>query len=605
MAVARDGTGGLVYLKHVGGVAHVFVSRLLGGVFQGPEQVDATLPTASSQPVIAAASGGVLAVAFINNGSLVAVTRASTGSPYTAPLTLVAGASNPALAMTIFGKAYLAFTTGGAGGHDVRAAYFARGSWAIEPPPLDAQPGDDAGAGSGRPAVAAANDGVGIVAWGEAGHVYTRRVVATSPSTVSERADVPSLGGWPEISADEPAISAGGDSSYADVTFHETFAGGTATQSRVLSSRLRASLYDIVSGVDGLSTPGTGGADQPQVALNEYGRGFVTSARTDSDALIASHATTNGVINATFRADSLTNASRPYAVPATAGLSSTLIAWQHDPGPLGTPEIRARYAPDGSTLGPELALSSPAQGPTDAAGGLDAAGDVIGDAAVAWLQGAPGARQVVVSQMYQPLGAITPVTAFAYVRTAQPILAWTPARALWGPIAYTVTVDGFPVGQTTATSLRVPAGLHDGPHLWRVQGVNPAGLSSLMRLTRFFTDTVAPVVRLSVTGRRRISSPVHAYVAYSDAPPPEPPAAASGIASVRIRWGDGTSLRITHGKFHVYKRPGRYRITVTVTDRAGNATTVSRVIRIAARKTYRPRKGAGRGKPGQRHGARR
>ncbi|MDQ6745048.1 MAG: hypothetical protein M3Z27_03375, partial [Actinomycetota bacterium] len=141
MALARDGTGGLVYLKQVGGVAHVFVSRIVAGVFQGPEQVDATLPTASSQPVIAAAGGGLLAVAFINSGSLLAVTRAGAASPYTAPLTLAAGASNPALAMTIFGKAYLAFTASGAGRHNVRAAYFARGSWAIEPSPLDAQPG--------------------------------------------------------------------------------------------------------------------------------------------------------------------------------------------------------------------------------------------------------------------------------------------------------------------------------------------------------------------------------------------------------------------------------------------------------------------------------
>jgi len=36
MAVARDGTGGLVYLKDVAGVPHVFVSQLLGGVFSAP-----------------------------------------------------------------------------------------------------------------------------------------------------------------------------------------------------------------------------------------------------------------------------------------------------------------------------------------------------------------------------------------------------------------------------------------------------------------------------------------------------------------------------------------------------------------------------------------
>ena len=43
ISVARDGTGGIVYVKQALGIAHVFVSRLDGGVFQPPEQVDAGL----------------------------------------------------------------------------------------------------------------------------------------------------------------------------------------------------------------------------------------------------------------------------------------------------------------------------------------------------------------------------------------------------------------------------------------------------------------------------------------------------------------------------------------------------------------------------------
>jgi PKD repeat protein len=30
---------------------------------------------------------------------------------------------------------------------------------------------------------------------------------------------------------------------------------------------------------------------------------------------------------------------------------------------------------------------------------------------------------------------------------------------------------------------------------------------------------------------------------------------------------------ITHGKYHAYKKPGHYLLTVTVSDRAGNKTT--------------------------------
>ncbi len=123
--------------------------------------------------------------------------------------------------MTTFGKAYLAFTVAGAGGHDVRSAFYDAGQWALEPTALDANPADDAGTGTGRPSVAAAGDGVAIVAWGEAGHVFTRRVWGVSPSIVYEQADPASISGWNEVSADEPSVGSGGDSSYADVAFRE------------------------------------------------------------------------------------------------------------------------------------------------------------------------------------------------------------------------------------------------------------------------------------------------------------------------------------------------------------------------------------------------
>ena len=50
-----------------------------------------------------------------------------------------------------------------------------------------------------------------------------------------------------------------------------------------------------------------------------------------------------------------------------------------------------------------------------------------------------------------------------------------------------------------------------------------------------------------------------------------------------IRWGDRTTTHVklgTHRIAHVYRRPGRYTITVTVVDRAGNQTTVVRHVKI-------------------------
>lgn len=603
--MARDGTGAVVYLKAVAGIDHVFVSRLLSGVFRAPEELDVGLPGASSQPVIAVASRGELVVAFVNNGSVFAVRRAGALSGYSLPRDIADGASSPAVAMTALGKAYLAFTATGAGGHDVRAAYLsAAGAWTVLPGALDAQPAADAGAGSGRPALTASNDGVGIVAWGEAGHVYARRLSASIPSTAVLRVDPAPLTGWREVSADQPSVSTGGDSSYADIAFRETLTDGVSPQSRVLVGRLHASQIDPVRGIDALSTPGTGGAQLPHVALTEYGRGFLTVQRTDTTQVIAAHATSNGAIDSVFRADSRPNAGNPFAIPGTAGLISTLIAWQQDPGAPGLTEIRVRYAVDGSTLGPEQVLSSPAHGPTDAADGLAAGGDGHGDAAVVWIQGAPGARSLAAAQLYEPPGAITPVTGFAYLRTPRPTLAWSPAASSWGPIRYLLSVDGVPVAQTTATTLQVPAALRDGAHSWLITAINPAGGTSTMRPSGFWTDTVAPTLSLTLSRGFQVGTHLQALLRYSDAPVPGAPGASSGIAAVLINWGDGTVQRISHSQYHAYKRAGRYRVKVAIADRAGNVTVVQRVIQIKPKpRPNRPPQGktkASSGTPGRR-----
>ncbi len=581
MSVARDGTGGLVYLKDVGGAQHVFVSRLVGS-FQAPEQVDAGVSGPSSQPVIAAGNGGLLLVGFINQGVLYVVDRLSTATGYSAPIPLAAGASNPAIAITNLGKAYLAFTVTGGGGHDVRCAYYYLGRWALESAPLDAVPGDNAGTGAGRPAVAAAGDGVGIVAWGEAGHIFTRRVWANAPSVVYEQADPPSLNGWNEISSSDPVLGTGGDSSYVAVAFREVLASGSQQQSRVLMQRLQGSAYDGVVQPDGLTTPGAEGADQPQVDVGEYGEGFVTSERDSSHQLIAMQLRGNASPSTIVRVDSLPNSSAPDAATTSAGLHSTLFAWEENPF-AGAPEIRARFF-DGSnsTFGPEEVLSSPGMGPADAADGLVTAGDIMADAAVAWVQGPSGSRSIVAAQLYEPPGSFQALKRFRYVRTTVPILSWSPSRELWGPVRYVVAVDGAAVAQTTRTSVRIPltAPLAQGRRTWQVTAVNPAGIGKSAGAAAVFVDTIAPKVQVKLSGRRTVGSRLQIHVRDTDAVG-IPRADASGVKEVRVKWGDGTrSVRIKNRAAHVYSSARRYRITVTVTDRAGNKTTVVLKIKV-------------------------
>jgi hypothetical protein len=581
LSIARDGSGGLVYLKQVNGTPHVFVSPFVGGTFAAPVEVDAGLSGASSQPVIAAGNDGLLLVGFINGGELYAVERPSSGANLGAPIALAGGASNPAISITNFPKAYLAFTASDGGGSDVRTAYWAGGRWALEGPPLNATPADNAGTGSGRPAVAAAGDGIAIVAWGENGHIYSRRVWGTNPSVVDEQADA-APAGCTEASADEPAVSAGGDSSFAAVAFREQVTCGGFQQSRVLSNRLHASIYDGITNADGLSGAPADGAQDPQVAAGEYGAGWVTSERTTSENVVAQYLNQNIQPAGVSQINTLPIAASPDPVPATAGLYSTFIAWQQEPGSAGPSEVRVRFAPSGASLGPEMVVSSPAQGPVDAADGIAAAGDVNGEAAVAWLQGAPGSTSVMAEQMYQGPGAFQPTTV-RYARSSQPPFAWS-APPRWGPIKYTLVIDGTAVAQTYARSASPAVPLRDGRHSWQVIATNPAGQQSATRVASIFTDTVPPRVKLKLAKLARAGSNLETTLTYSDPPPPgQPRSAASGVAKVVIRWGDGESSQVragTHRVGHVYRRTGRYRITVIVTDKAGNATKLVAMLRV-------------------------
>jgi hypothetical protein len=586
MSIARGGTGGLVYLKTVAGANHVFVSRLVAGSFGTPVQVDTGLTGNSSQPVIAAGRNGLLLIGFINSGELYVVDGNQAGQ-FTAPLGLAGGAINPAISITDFGKAYLAFAVADGSGHDVRAAYYYNGDWALESPPLNATAGDDAGTGTDRPAVAAAGDGIAIVAWGENGHIYLRRVWGTAASVAIEQADA-APAGCTESSADEPVVGAGGDSSYAAVAFREDVSCGGQQMDRVLMNRLQGSQYDGITAVDGLSATSNDGATDPQIAVGEYGTGWVTAARIDSDDVFAAGLAANDVFTGTIdQVNSLTSEASPFQVPAMAGYHADFIAWQQEPGVTPGGEIRLRWAGDGVTLGPELVLSSPAQGPTDAADGLAAAGDISGDVAVAWLQGASGSVKLIVDQLYEPPGGFSPTKTFAYATTAQPVLTWTRPSG-WGPMTYALTVDGTLVSQTNSTSSLIPAPLSNGPHSWRVMVTNPAGQQTPSALATVFVDTIPPTATLKLPKRSAVGFTVRAVVRYADHPPAgQPRADASGVATVLVRWGDGKTTRVSFGRHtltHVYKRVGRYQITLVVTDKAGNRTRVIKFLKIVKRK---------------------
>lgn len=584
MSVARDGSGGLVYASGSGANQHVWVSRLVSGGFQTPQQLDAGMPGASSQPVIAAGNGGVLLVAFVNGGTVYITQALSSGKGFSAPQALAGGASNPSIAINNFGVGYVAFTAASGGGDDVDVEYWDGTGWSpASPEAVNVTPGDQAGTGAGRPSVAAAGDGVGVVAWGENGHVYSRRVWGTGTSVEYEALDPSTFSGWSEVTADSPAVSVGGDSSYIDIAFREQLQSGSNQQERVLVRRLVAEDVSSVSAADGLAAGAGEGATYPQIAMNEYGRGFVTADTDSSYQAFATTLSTNGAVGGTARVDGGSETSPPYAVPGLAGLSSTLIAWQQTAGEL-VPVIDWRFGKGGTTLGSTMTASSSLQGPTDAAAGLVDGGDVNGDAVVAWVQGIAGDYSIDADELLQPPGQASAPSALSYTNSAQPVLAWNAAREAWGPLTYTVVLDGQQVGQTTATSLTAPARLTDGRHTLQVLATNAGGESSTSPKATVFVDTYPPRLRIRLGGRLRTRQRQTLHVTASDpANPAEPGTAASGIAKLSVSWGDRTK-QLTATKLttatHSYRRMGLYRVTISATDRAGNTTTVSRYLRI-------------------------
>ena len=600
MSIARDGTGGLVYLRHdpSSGRDGVFLSRLTGGTFGSPTALDGGLPGSSSQPVIAAGNNGLLLIAFVNDGTLETVTVPSVSSAVPAPSALSRAASDPAISANNFSEAYLVFTHDVGPGSEVEAAHFSAAGWSLAVGPLSTSTADGAGTGSGNPAVATAGDGVGIASWGEGGHVLSRKITGTAPSPALETADT-APDGCSEQSAGDPGVGTEGDSSYADVVFQETLTCAGTVQTRVFARRLRGSAYEAIKAVDGIGGSGPGvtspaageaNATRPAVSEGEYGRGLITAVRSDTGGVMTTVLGADGSLGSPAAVNAAPTSASATAVPAVAGLFSSLVAWEQAPGSGATADLRLRFTQNGTDLGPETVVSSPTAGPTDAADGLAAGGDVQGDAALAWLQGPAGAPVLYTEEFLQAPGGFAASTPFRYSRNRQPTLTWGAPTELWGGLTYQVSVDGQAVAQTQQTSFTLPSPLADGPHSWQVTATNAVGQSSTMAAAQVWIDATPPTVSIGLTGIPRVGSPVSVSVSASDTPPGGTPDGASGLARGRLDFGDGTIVPTLAGTAHTYARPGSYLVGETVEDRAGNAVVASTRVRIVSAAAARRRR---------------
>ena len=490
--VARDGTGALAYVKRDAGVDHVFVSRLIEGTWQPPERLDAGLDAAAAQPVVAASGGGRLAVVFQNASGVFAAVRPEAGGAWTAPALLAAGATNPAVDMSINGVAYVTFTVPGTGG-DVRAARLERTGtdFTVLDAPLDLDPARDAGRrrqplarrGRGR-RLGRRHVGRGR-SRGRAPAVRVpavRRAVGPDARRVRRRAG--RAGRRPRrrhrgrlelrLGRLPPELRRGGAQRRAPA--RRLAVRGARGRRRRRAGRRAA--------------PGPRRARRRlrELGVDDVGRRLLVGAQ--------GRPLRRG--RCCWAAASASVPSRPPWWPTTATAPS--------PTSRASPAARARCACAPTTTTPARARSPcpgrrscspiPALGPPDASRGLDAAANRAGDVSVAFVQGEGDGRRIVAAAFDRAPGAFGGYTTSRWRRFARPPLRWATSFELWGPLTYRVEIDGRAVATTSETSVTVPSVIRDGLHRWRVVATDRRGQSTATASRFLRVDATKPRVRL-------------------------------------------------------------------------------------------------------------
>jgi hypothetical protein len=141
-----------------------------------------------------------------------------------------------------------------------------------------------------------------------------------------------------------------------------------------------------------------------------------------------------------------------------------------------------------------------------------------------------------------------------------------------------LTADGRPLVATLApggvlTAAWPTAGLPAGPHVLSLVSSDQSGNVASYSLT-LRVDNQPPTVRLRSPLRARAHAKVRVSASVLDV--------GSGLAArPLIAFGDGGKGR-GFRLAHIYKRPGRYVVSIQATDRAGNTTLVRRAVRIRA-----------------------
>jgi hypothetical protein len=601
VAMAEDGTGGLVYLKRVEGVAHVFVARYVEGRWLAPIRVDMQEPYAASWPRLAAANGGELVVVWATPfateherpvdellGAMLGPGSSSFGQAILVDPNIASGiGTSPDLAMSSTGQADVVYRVVHGGPstvilrhgdivEDVRLAHFDSERWSPlgainRDPGLSMRPPTQ----SNAPQLAIGPTGNGVVVWQEPeingiARIWARRLFGSTLDFVLP-VSATSFNGAPigdDADAPSVAISRLGQ---AEVAYRQN----VGTGSPLPGPRIFLNTLPDGESVNGTEFLGANVADSavPGGASASVGPPDIDIDEKQDLRILYDANGSPRVIEGNDRglSGSLTlgpgfvgseNSSASVMNPAGGGVS----AWP-SANAAGQAAVAIREDfPNGAV---QTALVGGGAG--GEIGELSVGRSGIGDGVVAFRQGPIGHAAIVATQATTPPAQFFLTAPSSWVKPSQAAISWVEATSANGPVNYRVVLDGRVLtAPSHALSARLnPNLLAGGVHRVQVLATDIDGQATLTGATTLRVDGQPPTVKIL---RARGNHAVTVRVADSGV----------GVeaAAVSVSFGDGAGARGKTALKHRYAHGGIYTIVAHVRDKLGNQATVRRLVSI-------------------------
>ena len=468
VAMAEDGTGGLVYLKRVEGVDHVFVARYSEGRWLAPIRVDTEQPYAASWPRIAAANGGELVVVWATPfateherpvdellGAVLGPGSSSFGQAMIVdPNIASAIGTSPDLAMSSTGQADVVYRVVHGGPstvilrpgdvvEDVRVAHFDGERWSPlgainRDPGLSMRPPTEANA----PQIAIGPTGGGVVVWQEpeingVARIWARRLFGTTLDYVLP-VSAASYNGAPigdDADAPKVAISRLGQ---AEVAYRQTVGQG----SPLPGPRIFLNTLPDGESVNGSEFLGANIADSevpggssatvgpPSIDIDE--KQDLRIVYDDDGAPRVIEGNDRGLSAALTLGPGFVGAE-PSSVSVMNPEGGGVSAWP-SANAEGQPAVAVREDFPGGAA--QTALVSGGGG--GEIGELSVGRSGLGDGLVAFRQGPIGHAAIVATQATTPPAAFFVTAPSGWVKPAQAAITWVQATSANGPLEYSV-----------------------------------------------------------------------------------------------------------------------------------------------------------------------